>query len=45
MMKKIFFVLMMCALSATTVVAGKIKRIDPTDWFVGMKNAKLQLMV
>ena len=44
-MKKIFFVLMMCALSATTVVAGKIKRIDPTDWFVGMKNAKLQLMV
>jgi len=45
MMKKIFLVLMMCALSATTVVAGKIKRIDPTDWFVGMKNAKLQLMV
>ena len=44
-MKKIFLVLMMCALSATTVVAGKIKRIDPTDWFVGMKNAKLQLMV
>ena len=44
-MKKIFFVLMICALSATTVVAGKIKRIDPTDWFVGMKNAKLQLMV
>jgi hypothetical protein len=45
MMKKIFFVLMMCALSTTAVVAGKIKRIDPTDWFVGMKNAKLQLMV
>ena len=45
MMKKIFFVLMMCILSTTTVVAGKIKRIDPTDWFVGMKNAKLQLMV
>ena len=44
-MKKISFVLMMCVLSATTVVAGKIKRIDPTDWFVGMKNAKLQLMV
>ena len=44
-MKKIFFVLMMCILSTTTVVAGKIKRIDPTDWFVGMKNAKLQLMV
>ncbi|WP_044064242.1 glycoside hydrolase family 13 protein [Hoylesella saccharolytica] len=44
-MKKIFFVLMMCALSATTIVAGKIKRIDPPDWFVGMKNAKLQLMV
>ena len=44
-MKKIFFVLMMCALSTTAVVAGKIKRIDPTDWFVGMKNAKLQLMV
>ena len=44
-MKKIFFVLMMCILSTTTVVAGKIKRIDPTDWFVGMKNVKLQLMV
>ena len=22
-----------------------IERIDPTDWFVGMKNPELQLMV
>ena len=25
--------------------AVKIDRIDPTDWFVGMKNPSLQLMV
>lgn len=25
--------------------AVKIDRIEPTDWFVGMKNTSLQLMV
>jgi len=33
-------------LSAMTMnAAQRITRIDPTDWFVGMKNPKLQLMV
>ncbi len=37
-------------MSVTTMSAAKaqkpaISRIDPTDWFVGMKNPRLQLMV
>jgi len=36
--------MLLCALNM--VGAGiKIDRIDPTDWFVGMKNSALQLMV
>lgn len=29
----------------TMKAAVKIDRIEPTDWFVGMKNTSLQLMV
>ena len=47
-MKRILFLI---ALVAQTVVMNAAKskvtvdRIDPTDWFVGMKNPQLQLMV
>lgn len=44
-MKQIFlsFLMLMSMISASAAV--KIDRIDPTDWYVGMKNATLQLMV
>ena len=44
-MKKVF--LLLCLLFFTVTMQSKIKidRIDPTDWFVGMKNSSLQLMV
>ena len=29
----------------TMTAAIKVTRIDPTDWYVGMKNPQLQLMV
>ena len=46
MMKRILF---LTALMATSVMMKAAKltvdRIDPTNWFVGMKNPKVQLMV
>ena len=44
-MKQIFlsFLMLMSMISASAAV--KIDRIDPTDWYVGMKDASLQLMV
>ena len=33
------------ALSITTMAAVKIDRIEPTDWYVGMKNPQVQLMI
>ncbi len=41
-MKKITLLLSLCLLTLT--VNAKIKRIDPTYWYVGMKDASLQLM-
>lgn len=45
MRKKIvlFMLLMSSVMSMTAAV--DVSRIDPTDWFVGMKDASLQLMV
>ncbi len=43
-MKKILF-LFLALMTMTAQGAIKIDRIDPTDWFVGMKDASLQLMV
>ncbi|MBR1546023.1 MAG: glycoside hydrolase family 13 protein [Prevotella sp.] len=40
--------IILCFLSLQIIVmnaAVKIDRIDPTDWFVGMKNPQVQLMV
>ena len=42
-MKKILLALSLFSLTASAAV--KVKRIDPTNWFVGMKDASLQLMV
>ena len=47
MKQKLFLLSALVALNLTTMAATKtvIQRIDPTDWFVGMKNPSLQLMV
>lgn len=43
---KRFFISLMFMMSLTAVSAApKITRIDPVDWFVGMKDTSLQLMV
>jgi len=42
-MKKILLALTLFSLTASAAV--KVKRIDPTNWFVDMKDPSLQLMV
>ena len=44
-MKKTILLLALLLSMMTVEAAVKIDRIDPTDWFVGMKDASLQLMV
>ena len=45
-MKRIFLLFTIILTVTTTMKAAlKIDRIDPTDWFVGMQNPSLQLMV
>ena len=46
MKKRIFFLMSLMA-QMTTMSAAKtvVDRIDPTNWFVGMKNPQVQLMV
>ena len=46
MIKRIFFLMALMA-QMTTMSAAKtvVDRIDPTNWFVGMKNPQVQLMV
>ena len=46
-MRKRFFFLMALTAQVMTMNAAKtvIDRIDPTNWFVGMKNPQVQLMV
>ena len=42
--KIVLFILLMSSVMSMTA-AVDVSRIDPTDWFVGMKDASLQLMV
>lgn len=46
-MRRILFIMIIAMTSVITMNAAKltIERIDPTDWYVGMKNSQLQLMV
>ncbi len=44
-MKKIFLSLSLLLSVMTMEAAVNIDRIEPTDWFIGMKNPTLQLMV
>ena len=45
-MKRILLLLTLTLTMTSTMKAAlKIDRIDPTDWYVGMKNPSLQLMV
>ena len=45
MMKKIVVLLTLLLSFMTMKAAVKIDRIEPTDWYVGLKNPSLQLMV
>ena len=46
-MRRLFILTALVALSVTVMAAKKtvVNRIDPTDWYVGLKNPTLQLMV
>ena len=44
-MKKTILLLTVVLQALMTEAAVKIDRIEPTDWYVGMKNPSLQLMV
>ena len=48
-MKKILILSLLFSMTMTMSAAKKqqltVDRVDPTDWFVGMKNPQLQLMV
>jgi glycosidase len=44
-MKKSILTIVLLSVVFVMNAAIKITRIDPTDWFVGMKNPQLQLMV
>jgi len=44
-MKKIILLLSLFLGTVTLLAAPKVSRIDPTNWFVGMQNPTLQLMV
>ena len=47
MKQKLLLLTALVAINLTAMAATKnvIQRIDPTDWYVGMKNPSLQLMV
>ncbi|MDR2497034.1 MAG: glycoside hydrolase family 13 protein [Tannerellaceae bacterium] len=44
MSKKVFFILLLLSLSLR-LVSQNIDRIEPMNWWVGMKNTELQLLV
>ena len=45
MKRNILLAMLLLSLATTINAAMKVDRIDPTDWFVGMKNPTVQLMV
>ena len=44
-MKKSSLLALLMGATISMNAANKIDRIEPTDWFVGMKNPQVQLMV
>ena len=44
-MKKIIASLLLMSSAISMNAAVNVNRIEPTDWYVGMKDASLQLMV
>ena len=44
-MKRTVLFALLCAATMSLQAAGKITRIDPTNWYAGLKDASLQLMV
>ena len=45
MKKNIVSLLLLMSSAMSMNAAVNVSRIDPTNWYVGMKNASLQLMV
>ena len=43
-MKKSIFILFLLLQAFMANAQVKVTRVDPTDWYVGMKDASLQLM-
>lgn len=44
-MKRTVLFALLCTITLSLQAAGKITRIDPTNWYAGLKDASLQLMV
>ena len=44
-MKKSSLLALLMGATISMNAANKIDRIEPTDWFVGMKNPQVQLML
>jgi Cyclomaltodextrinase, N-terminal len=45
MTRKILAVLWLALVSAASVAAPRIERVEPSSWWVGMKDDRLQLLV
>ena len=43
-MKRLTLLLLLCFLTININAKIEIKKLEPTNWFVGMKDASLQLM-
>ena len=43
-MKRLTLLLSLCLLTVSVSAKIEIKKLEPTNWFVGMKDASLQLM-
>jgi len=44
-MKKLIYSLFLVLISVATIAQNELKRIDPPNWWVGMNNQNLQLMI
>jgi len=45
MLRKWLAVLVLSLAAATAVAADRIERVEPSSWWVGMKDDRLQLLV
>lgn len=45
LMKKASLLILLCCISGIIHASARVEKIEPTDWFVGLKNTKLQLFL